>query len=248
MLKIVLRFAICVLVMFLGASNFYYAQKSAVVSKDGKLAVMQLENVQIEAQSIGRLFSKLSLFYNIPIGLETALNDDEFATYNIDFKKGTLSDLLTQFVSQHNYYIWEIQDGVVYIFPKNNYRDVLLSELLETKISSFSVKEETSCWMFVESLVDTLEIESVLKANGTTYRERNFSGAYIPQVGRNFTLDVSNTALKSILNKVVKESPKAKFWHITRNSYDQTVFIGLEARHENFPIKNKKPVFPEIDF
>jgi hypothetical protein len=36
---------------------------------------------------------------------------------------------------------------------------------------------------------------------------RNFTGVYLPQLGRNFNLDLSNTTLESLLNKVIKESP-----------------------------------------
>jgi hypothetical protein len=108
-------------------------------------------------------------------------------------------------------------------------------DLMETKISRFVVKKNTSCWDLAQSLVATPEIKKILEQYGTSYRKRNFSGPYIPQVGRDFTLDVSDEALKPILNKVIKASPTATFWLIKRNSYDQTVFLNLSARHEDLP-------------
>lgn len=243
--KMMSSLGVCILVLLFGANNFSRAQKSAVAGKDDALAAKQLENVQIEAQSIGRLFADLSLSYDIPIGLEIALNDDESAIYHIDFKKGTLSELLTQFVARHDQYAWEITDGVVNVFPKDYHRDLLLEELLETKIGSFSIKEKTNCWTLVESLITTPEIKEILEIKKTTYRSRSFSGAYIPQLGRHFTLDVSNMQLKTILNKVTKESQTAKFWLITRNGNDQTLFIGLSARHEDFPPSNNKLSAPQ---
>ena len=111
-----------------------------------------------------------------------------------------LSDLLNEFVARHDQYAWEIKDGVVNIFPKENYRDALFRDLLEAQIDSFAVKKKTSCFELAKSLAATSEVRKVLAAYGTSYRERDFSGAYIPQVGHNFALNISNMTLKSMLN------------------------------------------------
>jgi hypothetical protein len=234
MLKVMLCFAVYVLVMLSGTTSLICAQESAVAHKDENLAGRQLENVQIEEQGIEALFTDLSLSYDIPIGLEIVSNDNEFATYTLDLKKGTLTDLLTQFAKQHNEYTWEIKDGVVNVFPKYNYRNSVLDELLRVQISKFSVKENSSCWALVESLTNTVEVRNVLKTYGMTRSGLNFSGAYFPQVGRHFKLDVSDMTLKTILNKVIKESPVAKIWLIKKYSVDGTFMIRLNARHEDF--------------
>jgi hypothetical protein len=234
MLKMMLRLAVYALVMLFGATTLVCAQEPAVTNKAGNLAGRQLENVQIEEQSIESLFTALSLSYNIPIGLEIASNDDEFATYALDLKKGTLSDLLTQFARQHNQYTWEIKDGVVNIFPKQNYRDFVLDELLTVQISTFSVPENSSCFKLEESLTNTLEVRKILQTYGLSRSGLNFSGAYFPQVGRHFKLDVSEMTVKTILNKVIRESPIAKIWLIKKYRHDQTFVIRLNARHEDF--------------
>jgi len=222
------RFVVCVLALLLAATTV-----SAGTQND--LASRSLENVKIEAQSIGALLEKLSLHYDIPVGFEAASNDDERVNYELDFKKGSLSDLLNEFVARHDQYAWEIRDGVVNIFPKDNYRDALFRDLLATQIDTFAVKKKTSCVELAKSLAATSEVRRVLAAYGTSYRERSFSGAYIPQVGQNFALNVSNMTLKSTLNKVIKESPAARFWLVTRNS-DQTFFLSVGARFEDSPI------------
>lgn len=233
MLKMMLRLAVYALVMLFGATGLVCAQKAALANKDGDLAGRQLENVQIEGQGIEALLTDLSLSYNIPIGLEIASHDDEFTTYTLDLKRGPLTDLLTQFVRQHNQYTWEIKDGVVNIFPKSNYRDFVLDELLKVQISQFSVKENTGCWRLVDSLTNTVEVQNVLKTYGLARSGLNFSGGYFPQVGRHFKLDVSDMTVKTILNKVIKESPIAKIWLIKKYSHDQTFVIRLNARHED---------------
>jgi hypothetical protein len=152
-----------------------------------------------------------------------------------------LSARFKDFTDRHDRYAWEIKSGVVNVFPKDGYRDGLLRDLLGTEILRFRVSKDTSCWSLAKDLTSTPEIKKVLEDNGTSYRTRNFTGAYFPQVGRDFDLSVSNVTLKAILNNVIKESPTAKFWLITRNSYDQTVFLGLNARHEDLTPKDVTP-------
>ena len=232
MLKAVRNPISSMLAFLLGASCFAVTQ--AQTRNSDNLAVMQLEKVQIDAQSIGSFFSELALSCNIPIGLEIASKQDESASYSINFEKGTLSELLTQFVIQHNQYTWEIREGVVNVFPKDDYRDGLFRGLLETEIAQFAVRENTSCAALAESLVTTPEIKKTLDASATRYRAPDFTGFYIPQTGRQFTLNVSNVTLKSILNKVVGHSPTARFWVITRN-YDGSLNLSFGARHEDSP-------------
>jgi hypothetical protein len=247
MLKVMQVSVVCILTILFEANCFAYAQKTAAISQREDLPARQLENVRIEAQSIGSLFSDLSLNYDIPIGLEVTANEDELTTYQLNLKEGTLSDLLTQFTARHDRYAWEIRDGVVNVFPKDGYRDALSRDLLETKIGRFAVKENTSCWDLVRSLVATPEIKQVLQAHGTRYRMNDFSGAYIPQVGREFKLDVSDMALKPLLNKVIGTSPTARFWLVTRNSHDQTIFLNLNARHEGLPPNVTSPAVLQLD-
>ena len=165
-----------------------------------------------------------------------AVTQNDLGTRSLEnFKKGSLSDLLNEFVAKHDQYTWEIRDGAVNIFPKDKYRDALFRDLLATQIGSFAVKKKTSCLELAKSLAATSEVKKVLAIYGTSYRERSFSGGYFPQVGQNFALDVSNMTLRSTLNKVIKESPAARFWLVTRNS-DQTVFLSVGARFEDSPI------------
>jgi hypothetical protein len=234
MLRTLLCFSFYVLVMLFGAT-LSFGQGSDLPNRGADLASRQLQNVQIKAQSVETLFTNLSLSYCIPIGLEIASHDDEFAMYELDLKEGTLTDLLNQFAKKHDQYGWEINDGVVSIFPKHNYRDFGLDELLKVQISKFSVKENTSCWRLVETLINTAEVQNIIKTYRMTQSGLNFSGAYFPQLGRNFRLAVSDQPLKTILNTVVRQSPVAKIWVIKKYRTDQTFRITLNARNEELP-------------
>jgi hypothetical protein len=224
-------FVLCVLAVGLGASSSL--AQSSMVARVG-LAQKRLANIHIKARGIGALFSRLSLSYDIPIGLEIAGNDDPRAIYQLDLQNGTLAELLTQFAAEQNQYAREIKNGVVNVFPKNEYRDALLTELLNTEISSFAVKKRTSCWALSDALAATPEIKSILDANRMTHSPGYVAGFYIPQLGKKFALTVSQMNLKSILDKVVKESPVARIWIVSRNSSEE-MLLTVSARAENLP-------------
>jgi len=226
------RFLLCLAGLLV--SSYVFAQTPATVPKQGDLAGMKLENVRIKKQTVGLMLSELSLQYGVPIGLEVAPSEDQLGNYAFNFKKGTLSELLTQFVAEHNQYAWRINDGVVNVFPKEGSRDFLLQNLLETRIGAVQVKEKTNCSTLAASLMTSPELKRVLDASGVTYRERSFSGFFIPQLGRHFTLNISDGTLQTILNRVISESPTAKFWVLTRNE-DHTLFLDFGAKHEDAP-------------
>lgn len=221
-------FLITILTLLLSAQWCFSAQTSV----HAILRSEQLEDVKIETQGVRSLFSELSFTYDIPIGLEVAANETESAWFYVDFKKGTLAELLIQFVGQHTQYTWAIEDGVVNVFPRPGYRDLMSKEILAVRIEKFLVKEKTSCWDFVASVLDKPETKAILDANDTTYTRPSPSGFYIPQLGSNFTLDVADLTLRSILNKTIRESPTAKFWVVTRNP-DRTLFMHVGAQPEN---------------
>lgn len=160
-----------VITVILGAKCLS-AQTSVAVQNSIDLGSEQLENFQVDTESIGVFFSDLSLIYDIPIGLEIAANDHEIARYSIDFKKGTVKQLLMQFVALHPQYTWKIEDGVVNVFPKDSYRDRMFEDVLATRIGKLSVTKNTSCWNFLESLFARAELKTILEANKTTFRGR----------------------------------------------------------------------------
>jgi len=231
-----LCFGIYLVVLFAG-QKLIAAQQSTSESRSGNVAARQVENVRIKAQGVDKLFTDISLSYNIPIALEIAAHDEQLTTYELSLRSGTIADLLDRFTKQHKEYAWEMEDGVVNIFPRDDYRDFSLDELLKVQISKFSVAENTSCWKLVDSLMKTVEVQNVLKTYGITPSGLNFSGGFFPQIGRRVAFDVSDMTLKEILNKVIKESTIAKIWLIKKYSSDQTVLILVNSRNEDLPPK-----------
>ena len=240
MLKMTLKLAVCVLACVLGSPGRPVAQSSVGGGKGANLAQMPLRDIQVEVQGVEGLFAYLSFACDVPIGLEVAQDEDVMANYRLNFKKGTLSDLLTQFVTEHKRYAWRIDGGVVSVFPKEGHRDPLLRELLATEINNFSVKEKTDCQRFAQSLLNTPEVTKTLEGYGLTFDTGRFGGFYIEQLGQRFSLNFSEAQLKSILDKVIKESPTARFWVIGRDRAMQKLSLRVEAKLEDPPKSNEE--------
>jgi hypothetical protein len=231
-LKTIFTFAVYVTLSLLIAAESSVAQDITLQVKKGDLAQLPLKNVLLEEESIAQLLSRFSFAYNIPFGFEVARGGDAPSLYRIDFKKGTLSELITQFVTEHEEYLWRIDDGVVHVFPKEDYRDPIIRELLETKIRRFDVPEKTTTMTFGENLLSTPEINRIIQLYGITYDTGYIGGFYIQQLGQRYSFHASNMKLRSILDKVVKESPVAQNWIISNDSSAQKLFLRVNVRLE----------------
>jgi hypothetical protein len=212
---------------------FLVAQDSVGV-ENSALGSTRLKNVDIQSQSIEGLFSALSLSYDIPIGLEIAIDDSARDVYYLKLASGTLSDLLTQFAEEYPEYDWEIKDSVVNIHPKKPFRDNVLGKILEVQVPSFSVTPKTNCWTLESRLTQIAGVKEITDAYGLQPQGLNFSGPQIPQLGRNFTLELTNVTIRSLLNRVVKESPTAKIWIMKKYTNQPIFFIRFNARDEDW--------------
>lgn len=231
-LKTISRLASCVTISLLIVALSSVGQDISAQGKGSNLAQMPLANVLLEDESIAQLLGRFSFAYNVPLGLEIARGDSEPSFYRIDFKKGTLSDLFTQFVTEHKEYSWKIEDGVVNVFPKEDYRDPIVREVLKTKILSFSVPQQTTTMTFGKNLLSSPEIKSILELYGLSYDTGYLGGFYIQQLGQRYSFHASNMQLKSILNKVIKESPVAQNWIIINDSSALMLVLRVNARPE----------------
>ena len=211
------------------------------------LPTKQLDDVRLRGYNEALLLADLSLFYEIPIGFEVAMNGGEFVELRMDLKKATLAEVLDRFVAEHPEYQWEISDGVVNVFPKEGRRDPLLQQILNKQIAKFSVKEKTATWDVGTTLLATPELKPLITSYALTTPGWSFSGFFIPNVGRTFKLDLSNTTVRAILNNIVKGSPTAKFWLISRNSAEHVLSISLSARHEDSPRPMRRADFEDLE-
>lgn len=221
-------------ILFLSFAHFAVAQEIAADSKTSQpLASRHLYDVRLRGYGVRGLLSDLSLWYDIPIGLEVAMNSSGFGRLRMDFKKATLEEVLNRVVTEHPEYAWEIKDGVVNVFPKEGRQDPIVKQVLGTEIGTLSIEERTTTWDVEKALVDTPELSAVMKTQALTTPGWWFSGFYFPNVGRDFNLHVSNRSVRLILNTIVKESKTAKFWSVSRDSAEHTLSINMNAHQEN---------------
>jgi hypothetical protein len=185
--------------------------------------------IDLEVSNTTMLFvlNTLASDYQVPIGFErapgyyqqlsekykngTPLNSND---EKITIKKGTLKDILDSLIAQESQYSWEVNDGVINIYPARS-RDSFVKELLDTKITKFSSSKETSKFNLGNSIFALPEIKSLLKASNVELFKAYYSIPNDMDSNINLRLNLSNTTVRGIFNKIVKESVN-KIWLIER--------------------------------
>lgn len=206
------------------------AQSLDLPGKTGDPGTRVIKNVALEGD-LWDLLTRVSLDYDIPLGLELSADEQLSNRYRVKLSEGTVADLISQIIRQNERYDWSIENGVVNIFPRAKYRNPFLAELLAVQIASFAVKKNSDCWKLQDDLVNTSEIRSVIDAHGMKVGT-NFSGMHIPQLGRSFSIKVSEITLKVLLNRIVKESPLARTWLISADDFSRTLNFGVTSRQQ----------------
>ena len=219
------------MILFITMSNSHRAeaQNRDPATKNSELATRLIKDVSLEGQ-LWNLLTRLSLTYDIPIGLEVSSDEQKSNHYRVELSEGTIADLMGQIISQNERYDWVIENGVVNVFPRDKYRDPFLAEILGVRISSFAVTQNSDCWKLEEDLVNIPEIKAVIDEHGMR-TGANFSGPYIPQLGQQFSLKLSNTTLKALINQVIRESPLARTWIISTDSSSRVLSLRVNSRH-----------------
>ncbi len=191
--------------------------KISVATGTQNLADLRVENVSVKRSNVLLALADIAANYNVPIGLEVSSDDDLLKERNIivRMKKGTLKQVLDSVVGQNPLYTWDIVDDVINVFPKSD-REPFLKALLETRIESLRIAERMDRFTFRESLTKTPEVRGTLTAFGIQSNNEIFSSSDIRPLGRGFSLDASNMTVKSILNRVIRDS-ETKFWIVNRD-------------------------------
>ncbi|HEX7772669.1 MAG TPA: hypothetical protein VF435_09630, partial [Pyrinomonadaceae bacterium] len=154
---------------------------------------------------------RVSMDYRIPIGIECSPDDKKEAVLNIDTSNGgTLTDVLNLIVEQVPIYRWEVRDGVINIVP-NQSRDQFLVKLLSTHIDRFAPKPGITKFDIRNTLADLPEVHSLLEANKiTVFKYGDY--VYYPSIyTKEVDLSISDTDVRGVLNKVVRDS-EHKLW------------------------------------
>lgn len=125
----------------------------------------------------------------------------------LDAENERLEDVLNEIVKQIENYRWEINDGVVNIYPIKG-RDKRFEKLLDLRIKRFTFEKAGPVWRLTTNIQALPEfsafmVEHNLRFNGG---RSGPEGALQEMYGRKIDagLDVSNLKFRDLLNKITK--------------------------------------------
>lgn len=125
----------------------------------------------------------------------------------VRISNGKLSDVLDQIVEQMKNYKWEINDGVVNIFPLRG-RDERFKDLLETNIASYSLADGKTVDDISRSILKLPEFGRWSSKNKLEFLPLRSGVVYIlnQQYGRRLdnSMSFSNLRFRKLLNEVTK--------------------------------------------
>jgi hypothetical protein len=209
------------------------------------LATRQVKDIHIKEQFFSQALSALALCADIPIGLELAAHQTA-SPVKINFDHGTVAELMDLVVSQDDQYSWEFKDGVVNVFPKIGQREPAVAMMLSTRLGPVAIKPNTSTWTLEEELASRREFRPILRSHRLKASGSNPSGFYIPQLGKDLSLNIDPGDLRSTLNQVIFSSPTARFWSLGRVVYfnahrprlttERRIVLLFDARSDERPM------------
>ena len=212
---------------FIGFAQDIYPEKQV-----NDLPNLKIEDINFERSNFVSSLKQLAQIYNFPMGIECGLNYDEQIPVVFIFKSGTLSELLDKVTAQNNF-AWEIKDGVVNIFPKTNQADSRLRKILETEIGIFSVKKQESLADVEKAMFMKPEVRKVLFQAGMKYPDRAPGGFRTLRIGKNYSVEITNMTVRTIMNKLLRENSTTNFWVIQSGKLDpESVYVDWEGYGE----------------
>jgi hypothetical protein len=204
-------YAMIALIVLLWAPEGLSGQNS---SKE--LLDRRLQNLDIKEANAHLALSQLSKRFGIAIGVEVAKGANNGPEIHLNVKDGSLREVLDAVVEQDGRYEWSVSNSVINVTPKSD-RDVLLEDLLETNIDKFSIGEKVNTFDLRVMIVDLPEVRAKLKMAGLAPRISAYTNADTAALGDRFTLTMSQTTLKGVLNEIVRsDASQAKFWIVNR--------------------------------
>lgn len=182
--------------------------------------------LRVENETLITCLATLAVEYRVPIGLEVALNHDDKTRLSFDVKNESLKKILDLICQQVPAYRWEVKDGVINLLPTQS-TDQFVSKLLDTHVSRFAPEKGLNKFGLRNVVADLPEVKGFLDVNEVTVSRLEYPT--YPSVYSNGDLDlsISNTNVRGVLNKIVKDS-EHKLWIVKRGDEKmRTVQISL---------------------
>ena len=123
---------------------------------------------------------------------------------SVNAKNERLGNVLDSIVEQMENYEWEINDGVVNIFPIRG-RDEKYQKLLDLNIKDFKLRLPGHIWLIKARLCSLPEFKRFIEEN-QLYHSCSVSGGFVDEIMRPLPgeMNFSNLTLKGLLNKITR--------------------------------------------
>lgn len=163
----------------------------------------------------------LAVEHRVPIGLEVSDDTADEPKLTLDVNNGTLKSVLDQITRQYPVYRWEVRDGVINFVPKRS-RDKFISQLLDTRVGTFSPAKGVNKYGLRDAIAGLPEVKSLLDTqNMSVWRlgPPTYRSVYSND---DVDLSISDTDVRGVLNKIIKDS-EHKLWTVNRRSGSHNV-------------------------
>ena len=160
--------------------------------------------LHLSGATLTSALAKLAGDYEIPIGLERALADDDGVRLEINVEARPLSEVLETIVKQEPAYRWELRDGVINFTP-TKVRSPFLEALLKLQISHFATNKELTRFQLRNSILRLPEVNALMLAESVKL-DRFSDNASLNPATSQLHVNATGTDLRSLLNKVIRET------------------------------------------
>lgn len=223
-MKQVIRSMLLILILARIIPNAF--AQSELVKQHISVADTVVTDLRLEATTINQALAEVAYKYNVPISLEAATDEDFLKSRRVTVQvtKGKIADVLNSIVNQKPAYTWEVSETSLRVFPRRGFRDPLLQTLLELRIGRFVLPKRTTKLTFRQTLSGKPELKGLLASYGVSSSIEAFSPYDIAPFGDDFSLDVENATVRSILDSIIIYSP-IKYWFINRNGDNRQYLV-----------------------
>jgi hypothetical protein len=219
----IIRFSVSVAICLCMSLNSFAVEQESLPD----LLERRIDHAKIESKDISVVLKKLAVAFNVPIGFEPELADQDphNKVIKLDLSHVTLREALVAVREARPRYEWKLNNGVVNVFPADR-RDLIIKDILDVRVSYFYLKQGANFLEAAGRIVDTPEVGNEFEMLGVT--PLHFSNGLPTRIvtpRRN--IELRGVTVSHILGEIAKESP-SKFWAIVRwGEEEKLITIGF---------------------
>ena len=165
-------------------------------------------DLHLSDATLALALGKLAVQLRVPVGVVVSAAERDEPKINIDVDDYYLEDVLNMLVQQVPDYKWEIRDGVVNFVPVS--KDEFLQKFLNTHVKQFTARKGASKFEIRDAIFGLAEVQGLLKTSKVIISKFDY-WTYPSIYSKEVDLNVSDTDVRGILNKVVRDS-EHKLW------------------------------------